>query len=120
MVRGPWRPAEWSHDVEHRKARSCHLSGSRRSAARRDPTAETLRAVHRAHVLAIPFENLDAVLGRGISLDLGSLQDKMVTGGRGGYCHEHNLLFAAVLERLGFPLSSHLARIRLGRRLVPP
>ncbi|WP_433508883.1 arylamine N-acetyltransferase family protein [Nonomuraea sp. CA-143628] len=85
----------------------------------RDPTAETLRAVHRAHVLAIPFENLDVVLGRGISLDLGSLQDKMVTGGRGGYCHEHNLLFAAVLERLGFPLTRHLARIRLGRRHLP-
>ncbi|MEV0822271.1 arylamine N-acetyltransferase family protein [Nonomuraea rubra] len=83
------------------------------------PTAGTLRAVHLAHVRAIPFENLDVLLGRGISLDLGSLQDKMVTGGRGGYCHEHNLLFAAVLERLGFTVTRHLARIRLGRYHLP-
>ncbi|MGR6920593.1 arylamine N-acetyltransferase family protein [[Actinomadura] parvosata] len=84
------------------------------------PAAGTLRAVHLAHVRAIPFENLDVLLGRDISLDLGSLQDKMVTGGRGGYCHEHNLLFAAALERLGFTVTRHLARIRLGgRRHLP-
>ncbi|MEW9550886.1 arylamine N-acetyltransferase [Nonomuraea sp. NPDC050783] len=85
----------------------------------RVPTAATLRAVHRAHVQAIPFENLDVLLGRDIALDLGSLQDKLVTGGRGGYCHEHNLLFAAALERLGFPVTRHLARIRFGRRHLP-
>ncbi|MEV4178450.1 arylamine N-acetyltransferase [Nonomuraea sp. NPDC049709] len=85
----------------------------------RTPTAETLRAVHLGHVRSIPFENLDVLLGRGILLDLGSLQDKLVTGGRGGYCHEHNLLFAAALERLGFPVTRHLARIRLGRRHLP-
>ncbi|SEH03335.1 N-hydroxyarylamine O-acetyltransferase [Nonomuraea solani] len=85
----------------------------------RTPSAATLRAVHLAHVRTIPFENLDAVLGRGIELDLGSLQDKLVTGGRGGYCHEHNLLLAAALERLGFPVTRHLARIRLGRSHLP-
>ncbi|MEV4357744.1 arylamine N-acetyltransferase family protein [Nonomuraea sp. NPDC004186] len=83
------------------------------------PTYETLRALHLAHVRSIPFENLDVVLGRGIALDVGSLQDKLVTGGRGGYCHEQNLLFAAALERLGFVLTRHLARIRLGRRHLP-
>ncbi|MFI7612307.1 arylamine N-acetyltransferase [Nonomuraea terrae] len=85
----------------------------------RTPDARTLRAVHLAHVRAIPFENLDVILGREILLDLGSLQDKLVTGGRGGYCHEHNLLFAAALERLGFTVTRHLARIRLGRRHLP-
>ncbi|MEV0612300.1 arylamine N-acetyltransferase [Nonomuraea sp. NPDC050404] len=85
----------------------------------RTPTAETLRAVHLAHVRAIPFENLDVLLGKGVSLDLGSMQDKLVTGGRGGYCHEHNLLFAAALERLGFLVTRHLARIRLGRHHLP-
>ncbi|WP_052422489.1 arylamine N-acetyltransferase family protein [Nonomuraea candida] len=85
----------------------------------RTPTAGTLRAVHLAHVRAIPFENIDVLLGKGVSLDLGSLQDKLVTGGRGGYCHEHNLLFAAALERLGFTVTRHLARIRLGRHHLP-
>ncbi|MFI7640064.1 arylamine N-acetyltransferase [Nonomuraea sp. NPDC049400] len=84
-----------------------------------EPTYETLRQVHLAHVRSIPFENFDALLGRGVALDLGSLQDKLVTGGRGGYCHEHNLLFAAALERLGFTLTRHLARIRLGRYHLP-
>ncbi|TMR98500.1 arylamine N-acetyltransferase family protein [Nonomuraea basaltis] len=83
------------------------------------PPAPTLRAVHLAHVQAIPFENLDVLLDRGNRLDLGSLQDKLVTGGRGGYCHEQNLLFAAALERLGFTAKRHLARIRLGRYHLP-
>ncbi|MGI5271335.1 arylamine N-acetyltransferase [Nonomuraea sp. CA-218870] len=56
------------------------------------------------------------VLGRGIPLGPKSPQDKMVTGGRGGYCHEQNLPFAAALERLGFPVTRLLARIRLGGR----
>ncbi|NUW38926.1 arylamine N-acetyltransferase [Nonomuraea rhodomycinica] len=94
---------------------------ARRAAAgpRRAPSAETLRAVHRAHVTAIPFENLDVVLGRGAPIDLESLQDKLVGRRRGGYCHEHNLLFAAALERLGFRVTRHLARIRLGRLHLP-
>lgn len=85
----------------------------------RAATVETLRALHRAHVTAIPFENIDVVLGRGVSLDVDALRDKLVTRGRGGYCHEHNLLFAAALERLGFTVTRHLARVRLGRTHLP-
>jgi N-hydroxyarylamine O-acetyltransferase len=77
-------------------------------------TAETLRALHRAHMTIICFENVDIVLGKGISLDMTSLQTKLVNSGRGGYCFEHNLLFAAVLERLGFPVTRQLARVRRG------
>ncbi|MGH8879377.1 MAG: arylamine N-acetyltransferase family protein, partial [Stackebrandtia sp.] len=62
------------------------------------PDADTLIGVHRAQATHIPFENLDIVLGRDIALDLESLQDKLVRGGRGGYCYEANLLLAAVLE----------------------
>jgi len=65
-----------------------------------DPTVETLAALHRAHVLSIPFENLDILLGRPIRLDLASLQAKLIRARRGGYCFEQNSLFAAVLERL--------------------
>ncbi|NEB35947.1 arylamine N-acetyltransferase [Streptomyces sp. SID14515] len=79
-----------------------------------DPTLETLTGLQRAHMLSMPFENLDILFGDGISLDLESIQDKMVNRGRGGYCHEHNLLFAAVLERIGFTLTRLLCRIRLG------
>jgi N-hydroxyarylamine O-acetyltransferase len=75
-----------------------------------DPSAATLRGLHRAHIASISFENLDAVLGRGIDLDLSAIQDKLVRRPRGGYCHEHNLLFAAALERLGFRVTRLLAR----------
>ena len=60
-----------------------------------EPTVETLRALHLAHLLAVPFENLDIHLGRPISLEQEALFDKIVLRRRGG-------LFAALLEALGF------------------
>ncbi|MFF4990874.1 arylamine N-acetyltransferase [Streptosporangium saharense] len=78
------------------------------------PTVRTLRALQWAHAEAIPFENLEAALGHPVPLDLGALQDKMVRGERGGYCYEHTLLFAAVLERLGFGVTGLAARVRMG------
>lgn len=77
-------------------------------------TADALRALHRAHIAAIPFENLEIVLGRPILLDLESLQAKLVRQRRGGYCYEHTALFAAVLEQLGFGVTGLLSRVRLG------
>lgn len=79
-----------------------------------EPTAATLRALHRAHVLAIPFENADPAVGRPVALDLASLQDKLVRRRRGGYCYEQNLLFAAALERFGFTVTGQAARVRMG------
>jgi N-hydroxyarylamine O-acetyltransferase len=66
------------------------------------PTPETLRALQLAHLLAVPFENLDISLGRPIRLDLPSLWDKIVVRKRGGFCYELNGLFAWLLENLGF------------------
>lgn len=70
----------------------------------------TLATLHRAHLGAIPFENLDVVLGRGISVDLDDVQAKLVDRARGGYCYEHATLFAAALERVGFQVDRVLAR----------
>ncbi|WP_030621813.1 arylamine N-acetyltransferase family protein [Streptomyces sclerotialus] len=86
----------------------------------RTPTLQTLRAVQAAHVTAIGFENIDVLLGRPVPLDVPSLQDKLVGSGRGGYCYEHNLLFAAALERLGFAVSGLGARIRMGEDRIRP
>jgi N-hydroxyarylamine O-acetyltransferase len=83
--------------------------------AQLEPTLETLRALHLGHSTSIPFENLDVLLGRPIRLDLVSLQAKLVQARRGGYCFEHNLLFAAVLETLGFPVTRLAARVYMGR-----
>ncbi|MFJ4330588.1 MULTISPECIES: arylamine N-acetyltransferase [unclassified Streptomyces] len=84
----------------------------------RAATLACLRSVARAHLAAIPFENVDVALGRDVSLDLADIQHKLVRSGRGGYCFEHNLLFAAVLERFGLPVTRLLARVRQGRPTV--
>ncbi len=84
------------------------------------PTRQALEALHFAHATHIPFENIDVLLGRPIALDLASLQDKMVARRRGGYCFEHNLLFAAVLAEFGFPLTMLAARVRHRTTAVLP
>ncbi|MEW2030217.1 arylamine N-acetyltransferase [Streptomyces roseifaciens] len=82
------------------------------------PTAATLRALQRAHTASVSFENVDVLLGRDMPLDTDALQRKLVRARRGGYCFEQNLLFAAVLEHLGFPVVRHLARVRRGSTRV--
>jgi N-hydroxyarylamine O-acetyltransferase len=84
------------------------------------PSADALTELHRAHVGSIPFENLDVLMGVPIRLDLESLQAKLVTGRRGGYCFEHNSLFRAALEALGFTVTSLAARVRAGTSAIRP
>lgn len=79
------------------------------------PDLQTLTALQQSHLEAIPFESLDPVLGYPVRLDIDSLQDKLVRRRRGGYCHEHNILFASVLDRLGFHVTGRSARMLLGQ-----
>ncbi|MFH8800564.1 arylamine N-acetyltransferase [Streptomyces sp. NPDC017936] len=75
---------------------------------------ETLRDVHLAHIRAIPFENIDPVRGTAPSLAAADLIAKLVRGRRGGYCYEHNTLFAGVLRALGFRVTGLGARVVVG------
>lgn len=68
----------------------------------RKPNLATLHELHRRQPQTIAFENLSPMLGHPVPIDAPSLHNKMVAGGRGGYCYEQNLLFASVLEALGF------------------
>jgi N-hydroxyarylamine O-acetyltransferase len=79
---------------------------------RRPPSEDALKDLVRAHVQAIPFENIDVVLGQhqGISLDVVSA--KLVGRRRGGYCYEQSGLFAAVLEQLGYRVHRLAARVQ--------
>lgn len=81
----------------------------------RSATLETLHAIASAHVQAIPFENLDVLLGRGIELEPSALERKLVHGRRGGYCFEQNSLLLAVLGDLGFEVHPLSARVRYQR-----
>ena len=82
--------------------------------------AAGLARVQLAHRLAIPFENLDVVLGRDIAIDSAGVFAKLVTARRGGYCFEQNRLFLDALDGFGFVARPLLARVWLGASEVPP
>jgi N-hydroxyarylamine O-acetyltransferase len=75
-----------------------------------------LAEVHRAHSTSIPFENLDPLGGKPVSLDPGDLERKLVAERRGGYCFEQNLLLKGAFEALGAEVEMYLARVRMGAR----
>ena len=77
----------------------------------RTPSLATLQAVHALHAQTIPFENLDPLLRRPVRLDVESLQQKLVHGGRGGWCFEQNLLLRHALEAMGFKVTGLAARV---------
>ena len=75
----------------------------------------TLRAIVLRHVLAIPFENLDAFIGRRPSLEPVDVERKLLREGRGGWCFEQNLLLGNALRALGFSVVDLAARVVWGR-----
>jgi N-hydroxyarylamine O-acetyltransferase len=66
---------------------------------------DTLFALHRAHLLAIPYEDIDVQLGRRLTVDPAEAFDKLVTRRRGGWCYEMNSLFAWALGEIGFDIA---------------
>jgi len=85
----------------------------------RAPTAESLATLHRAHLLAVPFENLDIHRKHPIRLEEDALFDKVVRRRRGGFCYELNGAFAALLRALGFEVGLLSARVRGDAGLGP-
>jgi N-hydroxyarylamine O-acetyltransferase len=78
------------------------------------PTLETLNRLILAHSHSIAYETLDIMLGRPPKLDVASLQSKMITSKRGGYCFEQNMLFRAGLRSLGYRITSLQGRVVRG------
>jgi len=83
----------------------------------RAPSADldTLREVVLRHALTIPFENLDALTGRRVSLDPADVERKLLRQGRGGWCFEQNLLLGNALRSIGFQVVDLAARVVWGR-----
>lgn len=75
------------------------------------PTLELLRTIHRLHLLAVPFENLDIHFGPPIYLDTAAFYEKIVNKNRGGFCYELNGLFSELLRRMGFRVKMLSARV---------
>ena len=84
------------------------------------PNAETLRRLHLAHLLTVPFENLSIHYGEPIVLEEEALFDKVVRRRRGGFCYELNGLFAALLRTLGFNVAMLCAGVMNAAGEVSP
>jgi N-hydroxyarylamine O-acetyltransferase len=74
-------------------------------------TPEVLGELHYAHLLSVPFENLDIDQGREILLDERRLLSKIVTARRGGFCYELNGSFSTLLKDLGFKVDLLSSRV---------
>ena len=64
--------------------------------------AATLRKLQAAHLIHVPFENLDVFHRRGVRVDVNWSFQKIVDRRRGGWCYELNGCFGALLEQLGY------------------
>lgn len=94
-------------DIEHYLQR-INYQGPRTS------TIETLRSLQRAHLLAVPFENISIHIGEPIVLQDEALYNKIVERRRGGFCYELNGLFSALLRTLGFNVTKLSLRLAQG------
>jgi N-hydroxyarylamine O-acetyltransferase len=75
------------------------------------PTLAVLRNLHRAHLLSVPFENLDIAFGQEIVCDENAILRKIVERRRGGFCYELNGAFAGLLRAIGFKVTTLSARV---------
>lgn len=72
---------------------------------------DLLSELQYAHLLTVPFENLDIHWKRPISLDLHRFYAKVVEEYRGGFCYELNGLFNELLKSLGYTTRLISARV---------
>lgn len=84
------------------------------------PTLATLNHLIFAHSHSIAYETLDIMLGYPPKLDVPTLQHKMITTKRGGYCFEQNMLFRAGLRSLGYQITSLQGRVVRGLEIDAP
>jgi N-hydroxyarylamine O-acetyltransferase len=75
------------------------------------PTEDVLRAIHRQHLLTVPFENLDIARATKIVCEEDAFLRKIVDRHRGGFCYELNGAFAALLRGRGFKVTLLSARV---------
>jgi N-hydroxyarylamine O-acetyltransferase len=80
-----------------------------------EPTHAVLAALQRAHMLTVPFENLDIALGRWLVLDRRANYAKIVERRRGGWCFELNGMFGWLLEQLGYRVTLLGSRVEGAR-----
>ena len=70
----------------------------------------TLSKLQLAHLTNIPYENIDVLNKKPLSLDAQDLFNKMILNKRGGYCFELNGLYSNLLKSLGFKVTNLAGR----------
>ena len=75
------------------------------------PSLEVLCNLQKAHLLSVPFENLDIHYGNPIELDINKIFKKIILNRRGGFCYELNGLFFELLNSIGFKTKRISAKV---------
>lgn len=83
-------------------------------------SAKTLADLQERHLHTVPYENLDILERRALSLDPQELYQKIVIRQRGGYCFELNALFGWLLRELGYTVTDLVARFWRDEPNLPP
>ena len=76
------------------------------------PSVESLRLLHRAHVERVAYENLEIQLGRHTTVDPLEAAERIVRRRRGGYCYHLNGAFSALLGALGYRVTRHIGGVQ--------
>ena len=74
------------------------------------PDLATVQALMQHQLRTVPFENLDVLAGKPISLNPADMVVKIIGQQRGGYCYEVNGVFAMALQALGITYQFVAAR----------
>lgn len=85
-----------------------------------DITLDSLEKLQRAHLTAVPFENLDVFARRGVQTDDLWTVAKVVERRRGGWCFELNGAFSALLTAIGYPVRRVAADVLYGNEYPMP
>lgn len=75
------------------------------------PDLANLERLQRAHLTAVPFENLHVFAGRPTGTTDERTVPKVVDQRRGGWCFELNGAFAWLLSELGYQVTRHAANV---------
>ena len=75
------------------------------------PTLQVLKKLQKAHLLKVPFENLDIIAKIPIDLNTEKLYHKIVINNRGGFCYELNGMFFYLLKTIGFKVKMVSGRV---------
>ena len=78
-----------------------------------EPSVSFLAKLQWQHLITVPFENLDIIEGKEISLHEDRIYEKVVVRQRGGFCYELNGIFSWLLSQIGFSVTRASGRVYL-------